>query len=305
MRCEDVREELVHFHYGEVEPLVLERIEEHLGVCDHCARERDALVSTLSLTHGAKAPPLPEAVRERLWARVEAKQAGLFEALWAIFVPMVLGGGTCLVSLYPLHHFRVLHGMDPSVVILGAVAWASVFNSVFTSILHQARLRRLLAPPAEVAGGAGRVEVDEPESARGVRIQVVIYGLLVAFTGLFWAALVLIGPGSTRTLHVNTAQAMTGLSVLVLSLVGFGIGLLEKHHAFTTSTLVSAIFCALGVPALLMISHGQIAPAQLLQGTACLLVSAWVSTGLGRRLEISLHSAALRAPAAEEVRSRR
>src|SRR5690606_22404428 len=109
--------------------------------------------------------------------------------------------------------------------------------------------------------------------------------LLLAFTGLFWAALVAIGPGATRTLHVNTAQAMTGLSVLVLSLVGFGIGLLEKHHAFTTSTLVSAIFCALGVPALLMISHGQIAPAQLLQGTACLLVSAWVCTGLGRRLE--------------------
>lgn len=297
MRCEDVREELVHFHYGEVEGPSLEAIQDHLGACDACSRERDALENTLSLTRGAKAPPLPEAVRERLWARVEAKQAGLFEALWAIFVPMVLGGGTCLVSLYPLYHFHVLKGMDPSVVIFGAVVWASVFNSVFTSILHQARLRRLLAPPAHSPGGAARVEVDEPEASRGVRIQVVIYGLLVAFTGLFWAALVLIGPGATRgTLHVNTAQAMTALSVLVLSLVGFGIGLLEKHHAFTTSTLVSAIFCALGVPALLMISHGQIAPPQLLQGTACLLVSAWVATGLGRRLEMSLRAAELQAP---------
>ena len=304
MRCEDVREELVHFHYGEVEDGLLETIHAHLASCDGCAQERDALESTLTLTHGAKAPPLPEEVRERLWARVEAKQAGLFEALWAIFVPMVLGGGTCLVSLYPLHHFHVLKGMDPSVVILGAVVWASVFNSVFTSILHQARLRRLLAPPAQ-PGRAARIEVDEPDASRGVRIQVVIYGLLVAFTGLFWAALVLIGPGATRTLQVNTPQAMTALSVLVLSLVGFGIGLLEKHHAFTTSTLVSAIFCALGVPALLMISHGQIAPAQLLQGTACLLVSAWVATGLGRRLEMSLRAAELRRPAREEARSRR
>ena len=108
MRCEDVREELVHLHYGEVEDSVLAHIQDHLAVCDACARERDALENTLSLTAGAKAPPLPEAVRERLWARVEAKQAGLFEALWAIFVPMVLGGGTCLLSLYPLHHFHVL-----------------------------------------------------------------------------------------------------------------------------------------------------------------------------------------------------
>lgn len=305
MRCEEVREELVHFHYGEVESAVLERIQDHLADCDDCAQERNALESTLALTQGATAPPLPEAVRERLWARVEAKQAGLFEALWAIFVPMVLGGGTCLLSLYPLHHFHVLKGMDPSVVILGAVVWASVFNSVFTSILHHARLRRLLAPPVEAEGASGRFQVDEPEASRGVRIQVVIYGLLVAFTGLFWAALVLIGPGATRTLQINTAQAMTALSVLVLSLVGFGIGLLEKHHAFTTSTLVSAIFCALGVPALLMISHGQIAPSQLLQGTACLLVSAWVATGLGRRLEISLRAAELQEPLREEVRSRR
>lgn len=293
MRCEDVQAELVHLHYGEAEPGVVAALEAHIAGCDSCATERHALEQTLSFTRGATAPALPEAVRERLWARVEAKQAGLFEALWSVFVPVVLGGGTCLLSLYPLHHFRALDGMDPGVLILGAVVWASIYNSVFTSILHHARLRRLLAPPATDAEAAA---VGEPEASQGVRIQVVVYGLLVAITGLFWAALVLIGPGATRTWRVDTAQAMTVLAVLVLSLVCFGIGLIERHHAFTTSTLVSALFCALGVPAIFMMTHGQLAPSGVLQGTSCLLVAGFVATGLGRRLELTFR-AAVPAPA--------
>jgi hypothetical protein len=167
------------------------------------------------------------------------------------------------------------------VVILGTVVWASIYNSVFTSILHHARLRRLLAPTSGSAPG----QVSEPEASQGVRIRTVVYGLLVSFTGLFWAAVVLIGPGATRHVYGNTAAAMTGLSMTVLAVVGLGIGALEKRHAYTTATLVSALFCALGLPALYMISHGQMSPVPVLEGTAGLMLSCLLGTLLGHQCE--------------------
>lgn len=290
MNCEDVRGELVHLHYGEADEALVLPLREHVETCDACSRELHALEATLSMTQGRMAPPLPEAVRERLWARIDAKQAGLWEGLSAIFGPMLLGAGTCLVTLYPLYHFNMLARTDPLVLIVGAVIWASIYNSVCTSMVNHARLRRLLAPRAGPGGQEFVGEVSEPEAAQGVRIQTVVYGLLVAFTGLFWSALVVLGPGATRSLHgeLNTPQMMTGLSMVVLAVVGFGIGALDKRHAFTTSTLVSAIFCALGVPALYMICHGLMAPAEIMRGTALLMATSLVATGIGRKVELPL-----------------
>jgi hypothetical protein len=288
MDCSKVQEDLVHFHYGELDPGLVPRIEEHLLYCDECSRELDALECTLSFTRAAKAPPLPEAVRERLWARIEARRAGTLEALWGVFTPMVLGVGTCLLSLYPLHYFDMLSRTDPTILIVGSLIWASIYNSVFTSILHHWRLRRLLAPPAR---GDSVGEVSEPEEANGVRIQSVIYGLLISFTGLFWAALVLLGPGATRGYTGHTPETMTAISIGVLGLVGVGIGLLEKRHSLTTSTLVSSIYCALGIPALYMISHGQMSPRDTLVGASILMLTSLLGTALGQRLDAAIHPA--------------
>lgn len=282
--CRQVVEDLVHLHYGEVDPAREPQLREHVAHCDACSREAAALEAAVSLTRSVAAPPLPEEVRERLWARIEGRRAGAFEALWAVFIPMTLGVGTCLVSLYPLYHFNVLATMDPGVLILGAVVWASLYNSVFTSILHHARLRRLLAPspsPAVPIPGA----VEEPEDSRGVRIQAVVYGLLVAFTGLFWSAMVLVGPAATRSAGIQAAGGLTSLSIAVLGLVGLGIGVFEKRHAFATSTLVASIYCALGTPALFMISHGMMAPGSILRGSASILAITIMGTFVGTRLQ--------------------
>lgn len=286
IECRQVVEDLVHFHYGEVDPAREPLVREHVAHCDSCSRELEALEATVSLTRGVAAPPLPEEVRERLWARIEGRRAGAFEALWAVFTPMMLGAGTCLVSLYPLYHFNVIGTMDPRLLILGAVIWASLYNSVFTSILHHARLRRLLAPsPSPAVPVPGRVE--EPEESGGIRIQAVVYGLLVAFTGLFWSALVVVGPASTRSAGIQAAGGLTSLSIAVLGLVGLGIGVFEKRHAFATSTLVASIYCALGTPALFMISHGMMAPGSILRGSASIMVIAIMGTFVGTRLQVA------------------
>lgn len=290
MRCEDVVEELVHFEVGEVSPEVHVEVRTHVQDCDGCSRELEALRGALSLTRAVTAPPLPEPVRERLWARIEAQRAGAFEALWSVFSPILLGVGTCLVSLYPLHHFGVLDQMERTTLILGGVIWASLYNSVFTTILHHARLRQLLQPPCPSTAGPSP-RVSEPEESRGIRIQSVVYGLLVAFTGLFWSAVLVIGPGATRAPTVQTAPAVLGLSIAVLGLVGLGIGVYERSHAYATALLVSALYCALGTPALYMISHGHLAPAETLQGTLSVILICLGGTYVGRRLEASTQGA--------------
>ncbi len=284
LRCDRVRTELVHYHFGEVEPAIAEAMGRHVETCDGCAQELEALRTTLDMTQGFRAPALPEEVRERLWARVEARRGGAMEAMWSVFSPMLLGVGTCLLSLYPLHHFDVLRRIETSTLVLAAVVWASLYNSVFTSILHHARLRRLLAPDP----GEGRVpvgEVDEPEETRGIRIQSVIYGLLVAFTGLFWAAMVVVGPGATRGPGTGVAPAMTSLSLGVLGMVGLGIGVHERSHAYATSILVSSLYCALGTPALYLITHGAMSPADVLRGSGSILFFCLAGTAVGRVIQ--------------------
>lgn len=281
MNCPQVQEQLVDFLYQELDPEAEARVQAHVEGCDPCSRELHHLEGTLSLTRGVTVPPLPEAVREALWARIEAREESATEAVWSLFSPAVLGALTCLLSLYPLVHFGVAERIQPKLLVLGAVLWASIYNTVFASIFHHARLKRLLAPQA-LPGRGDPGGVEEPEEAQGVRIQVVVYGLLCAFTGTFWGTLLWIGPGATRSPFIETPSAMAGVALAVLTLVGFGIGVYERRHIFTSVALVSAIFCALGTPALFMICHGALEPTSVLSGTIGILVCSLLGGGLGQ-----------------------
>ena len=73
MNCKGVIRELSNYIDGELDPVVLQEIERHLGHCEDCKMLVDQTRKTIEIFCGSKRVTLPSDVRSRIHAALKTK----------------------------------------------------------------------------------------------------------------------------------------------------------------------------------------------------------------------------------------
>ncbi len=74
--CVEVWREISNYIDGEIDPVLRERIAEHLKACEHCSAVVDGTRNVIRLVGDGKSFELPEGFSERLQKRLSEKNLG-------------------------------------------------------------------------------------------------------------------------------------------------------------------------------------------------------------------------------------